>query len=115
MYIYTHTHNSAHYTDIGIFFETAFYLRWQFRCQVLVRYNLEAVKYLRGNRYNLEAVKYLRGKKNNTDDNKNADKVKPQKSAQSHLLKQGCQIHFHLGPHQPCGCLQRVECNFRTV
>ena len=26
-------------------------------------------------------------------------------------LKQGCQTHFHRGPHQPRGCLQRVECN----
>ena len=28
---------------------------------------------------------------------------------------QGCQTHFHQGPHQPCSCLQRAECNFRTV
>ena len=28
---------------------------------------------------------------------------------------QGCQTHFHRGPHQSCGCLQRTECNFRTV
>ena len=31
------------------------------------------------------------------------------------LLGQGCQTHFHQGPRQPCGCLQRAECNFRTV
>ena len=24
-------------------------------------------------------------------------------------LVQGCQIHFHWGPHQPRGCLQRAE------
>ena len=24
-------------------------------------------------------------------------------------LDQGCQMHFHQGPHQPCGCLQRAE------
>ena len=29
-------------------------------------------------------------------------------------IYQGCQIHFNWGPHQPCGCLQRAECNFRT-
>ena len=28
---------------------------------------------------------------------------------------QGCQAHFHRGPHQPRGCLQRAKCNFRTV
>ena len=28
---------------------------------------------------------------------------------------QGCQTHFHRGPCQPRGCLQRAECNFRTV
>ena len=26
-----------------------------------------------------------------------------------HSVEQGCQTHFHLGPHQPCGCLQRAE------
>ena len=26
---------------------------------------------------------------------------------------QGCQIHFHHGPHKPRGCLQRAEGNFR--
>ena len=26
-------------------------------------------------------------------------------------LKQRCQTHFHRGPHQPHGCLQRAECN----
>ena len=25
------------------------------------------------------------------------------------LLAQGCQSHFHRGPHQPHGCLQRAE------
>ena len=30
-------------------------------------------------------------------------------------LEQGCQTHFHRGPHQPCSSLQRAECNFRTV
>ena len=30
-------------------------------------------------------------------------------------LEQGYQTHFHQGPHQPRGCLQRAECNFRTV
>ena len=30
-------------------------------------------------------------------------------------LGQGCQTHFHRGPHQPHGCLQRAEWNFRTV
>ena len=25
------------------------------------------------------------------------------------VLKQGCQTYFHRGPHQPHGCLQRVE------
>ena len=37
---------------------------------------------------------------------------------QDELLKgidQGCQTHFHPGLHQPRGCLQRAECNFRTV
>ncbi|KAF6119922.1 hypothetical protein HJG60_010301 [Phyllostomus discolor] len=28
-------------------------------------------------------------------------------------LSQGCQTHFHWGPQQPHGCLQRAECNFR--
>ena len=32
-----------------------------------------------------------------------------------HFLEQGCQTHFHQGPHQPGGCLQRTKCNFRTV
>ena len=30
-------------------------------------------------------------------------------------LSQGCQTHFHQGQHQPQGCLQMAECNFRTV
>ena len=30
-------------------------------------------------------------------------------------LLQGCHTHVRWGPHQPCGCLQRAECNFRTV
>ena len=30
-------------------------------------------------------------------------------------LGKGCQTHFHRGPHQPHSCLQRAECNFRTV
>ena len=30
-------------------------------------------------------------------------------------LRQRCQTHFHQQPHQPHGCLQRAECNFRTV
>ena len=30
-------------------------------------------------------------------------------------LRQGCQTHFHRGPHQPRGCLQRAEGNFWTV
>ena len=30
-------------------------------------------------------------------------------------LEQECQTHFHRGPHQPHSCLQRAECNFRTV
>ena len=29
-------------------------------------------------------------------------------------LEQGCQTHFHQGPHQPRGCLQRAECNFNS-
>ena len=28
---------------------------------------------------------------------------------------QGCQTHFHQGPHQPCSCFQRSECNFRAA
>ena len=31
------------------------------------------------------------------------------------VLWQGCHTHFHRGPHQPHGCLQRAECHFRTV
>ena len=31
------------------------------------------------------------------------------------LLEQGGQTHLHWGPHQPCSCLQRAKCNFRTV
>ena len=31
------------------------------------------------------------------------------------VVKQGCQAHFHQGPHQPGSCLQRAECNFRAV
>ena len=30
-------------------------------------------------------------------------------------LRQGCQTHFHQGPHQPCSCLQKAEYSFRTV
>ena len=30
-------------------------------------------------------------------------------------IEQGCQTYFHRGPHQPRSCLQRAECNFRTV
>ena len=26
-----------------------------------------------------------------------------------HPLKQGCQTHFHWGPHQPHGCLQKAK------
>ena len=29
--------------------------------------------------------------------------------------RQGCQTHFHQGPHQLHGCLQRAKCNVRTV
>ena len=36
-------------------------------------------------------------------------------SHRGHSLDQGCQTHFHRGPHQPCGSLPRAECNFRTV
>ena len=28
-------------------------------------------------------------------------------------LQQGCQTHFHQGPHQHRGSLQRAECNFK--
>ena len=31
------------------------------------------------------------------------------------IIWQGCQTHFHWGPRQPGGCLQRVKCNFSTV
>lgn len=31
------------------------------------------------------------------------------------LLEQRCHTHFCWGPHQTHACLQRVECNFRTV
>ena len=30
-------------------------------------------------------------------------------------LRQGCQIHFHWGPHQPHSCLQRAKCNFNSL
>ena len=30
-------------------------------------------------------------------------------------INQGCQTHFHQGPHQPPGCFQRDECNFRAL
>ena len=30
-------------------------------------------------------------------------------------LQQGCQTHFHQELHQPCSCLQKAKCNFRTV
>lgn len=30
-------------------------------------------------------------------------------------IRQGCQTNFPRGPHWPHGCLQRPECNFRTV
>ena len=36
-------------------------------------------------------------------------------STEPHRLGQGCKTHFHWGPHQPPGCLQRAEYNFRTV
>ena len=29
-------------------------------------------------------------------------------------LEQGCQTHFHWGPHQCHVCLQRAECNFKS-
>ena len=28
---------------------------------------------------------------------------------------QGCQTHFHRGPHQPRSCLQKAECNFNSL
>ena len=31
------------------------------------------------------------------------------------FLGQGCQTHFHQGPHQPPGCLQGAECNFNSL
>ena len=34
---------------------------------------------------------------------------------QTSANNQGCQTRFHQGPHQPRGCLQRAECNFRTA
>ena len=40
---------------------------------------------------------------------------KPMQSSNSHPLNQGCQTHFHRGPHKPCGFLQRAEYNVRTV
>ena len=30
-------------------------------------------------------------------------------------LVKRCHTHVHRRPHQPRGCLQRAECNFRTV
>ena len=30
-------------------------------------------------------------------------------------LWQGCQTHFHRGPHQPRSYLQKAKCNFRTI
>ena len=30
-------------------------------------------------------------------------------------VEQGCQTHFHQGPHQPHSCLQRAECNFNSL
>ena len=32
-----------------------------------------------------------------------------------HALEQGCQTHFHPGPHQPRGCPQRAKCNFNSL
>ena len=31
------------------------------------------------------------------------------------LGRAGLSNSFLLGPRQPCGCLQRAKCNFRTV
>ena len=33
----------------------------------------------------------------------------------SPLPRLGYQTHFHQGPHQPRGCLQRAECNFNSL
>ena len=38
----------------------------------------------------------------------------PGKNPSLCLLAQGCQTRFHQGPHQPCSCLQRAECNFNS-
>ena len=38
----------------------------------------------------------------------------PERCLNSSLF-QGCRTHFHWGPHQPCGCLQRVKCNFNSL
>ena len=39
-----------------------------------------------------------------------------------YMVMQGCQTHFHWGPHQPCSCLQRAEiilgpykCNYSLI
>ena len=39
----------------------------------------------------------------------------PPPSYNCETLGQGCQTHFHRGPHQPRGCLQKAEFNFRIV
>ena len=39
----------------------------------------------------------------------------PDQCQEAFPLCQGCQTHFYRGPHQPHGCLQRAECNFRTA
>ena len=31
------------------------------------------------------------------------------------IYSRGVKTHFHRGPHQPRSCLQRADCNVRTV
>ena len=46
---------------------------------------------------------------------KTEEEVKAMKSEIMENVKQGCQTHFHQGPHQPHSCLQRAECNFNSL
>ena len=39
------------------------------------------------------------------------DLMLEEKQFHCNFLRQECQTHFHWGPHQSRGCLQRAECN----
>ena len=69
---------------------------------------------LDGGQVNRDRWDICNGTNNKTSKMKNKI-INEKRNLGLYFLVQGCQTHFHGGPHQPHGCLQRAECSFRTV